>query len=169
VRVIGRLWSRLRLDWEIGLHRLPFFTQKVAVMLLGLLVATLALLGGLATLVGPPGADGPDHLVPGSTPRPPAPARPAPGQVGGRGQAAGGAAAARDGGAGGGQAAGAGGTGAGAPAGAAGRAPAAAPTPRTGAGGAAPPTTTAPATTTGQGGLPPLKEVVSSVVSTLLP
>jgi hypothetical protein len=173
VRVIGRLWSRLRLDWEIGLHRLPFFTQKVAVMLLGVLVATLALLGGLATLVGPPGADGPDRLVPGSTPRPPAPARPAPGQVGGRGEAAGGAAtAASAGGAGGGQAAGAGGTGAGAPAGAAGRAPAAAPTPRAGAGGAAPaapPTTTAPATTTGRGGLPPLKEVVSSVVSTLLP
>jgi hypothetical protein len=100
VRVIGRLCSRLRLDWEIGLHRLPFFTQKVAVMLLGVLVATLALLGGLATLVGPPGTDGPDHLAPGGTPRPPA----------------------------------------------------------------APPITTA-----GQGGLPPLKEVVGSVVSTLLP
>jgi hypothetical protein len=42
---------------------------------------------------------------------------------------------------------------------------------RGGAGGAtpaAPPTTTAP-TTTGQGGLPPLDAVVSSVVSTLLP
>jgi hypothetical protein len=168
VRVIARTWSRLRLDWEVGLHRLPFFTQKAAVMLLGALVATLALLGGLATLVGPPGADGPDQLVPGGNPRPPAPTRPAPGPLGGRGEAAGGAAA-RDGGAGGGQAAGADGTGAAAPAGAAGRAPAAASTPAPGAGGAAPPTTTAPTTTTGQGGLPPLEEVVSSVVSTLLP
>jgi hypothetical protein len=61
VRVIGRLWSRLRLDWEMGLHRLPFFTQKVAVMLLGALVAT----------------------------RPPAPTRPAPGQVGGQATTAG--------------------------------------------------------------------------------
>jgi hypothetical protein len=163
VRVIGRLWSRLRLDWEMGLHRLPFFTQKVVVMLLGVLVATLALLGGLATLVGPPGADGPDHLVPGSTPRPPGPSRPVPGQAGiettGGQRATGGATApaggpARDL--------------AGAPA--AGRAPAAA-TPRPGAGGGtpvAPPTTTTP-TTTGQGGLPPLDAVVSSVVSTLLP
>jgi hypothetical protein len=41
-----------------------------------------------------------------------------------------------------------------------------------GAAPAAPPTTTAPGTTTttdGQGGLPPLEGVVSSVVSTLLP
>jgi len=73
MRVIARTWSRLRLDWEIGLHRLPFFTQKVAVMLLGALVASLALLGGVVSLVGPPGADGPTHLVPGGTGRPPAP------------------------------------------------------------------------------------------------
>jgi hypothetical protein len=86
VRVIARTWSRLRLDWEMGLHRLPFFTQKVAVMLLGALVATLALLGGVASLVGPPGADGPDHLVPGSTGgSPPVTTRPAPGQAGGQG------------------------------------------------------------------------------------
>jgi hypothetical protein len=52
VRVIARTWSRLRLDWEVGLHRLPFFTQKVAVMLLGALVASLALLGGAVSLVG---------------------------------------------------------------------------------------------------------------------
>ena len=40
MRVIARTWSRLRLDWGIGLHRLPFFTQKVAVVLLGALVAS---------------------------------------------------------------------------------------------------------------------------------
>jgi hypothetical protein len=167
VRVIGRLWSRLRLDWEMGLHRLPFFTQKAAVMLLGVLVATLALLGGLATLVDPPGADGPDHLVPGGDPRPPTSTRPAPGQAGGPGEATGGEAVATPaGGAGGGQGAGTAGAGARTPAGAAGRA-AAAPTPGPAAGGgtpAAPPTTTA-----GQGGRPPLEQVVSSVVSTLLP
>jgi hypothetical protein len=172
VRVIAGLWSRLRLDWEMGLHRLPFFTQKAGVMLLGVLVATLALLGGLATLVGPPGADGPDHLVPGGTPRPPASTRPASGQAGGRGEATGGEAAGTPaGGAGGGRGTGAAGAGAAAPAGAAGRAPAA-PTPGPAAGSgtpAAPPTTTAPTTTTGQGGLPPLEQVVSSVVSTLLP
>jgi hypothetical protein len=172
VRVIGRLWSRLRLDWEMGLHRLPFFTQKAAVMLLGVLVATLALLGGLATLVAPPGADGPDQLVPGGgDPRPPASTRPASGQAGGRGQATVGAGATPGGGAEGRRGAGAGAAGAGVPAGAANRAPAP-PTPGPGAGGAtpaAPPTTTAPATTAGQGGLPPLEEVVSSVVSTLLP
>jgi hypothetical protein len=166
VRVIGRLWRRLRLDWEMGLHRLPFFTQKVVVMLLGVLVATLALLGGLATLVGPPGADGPDHLVPGSTPRPPAPSRPVPGQAGGGIETTGGQRAT------GGATAPAGGPArdlAGAPAAGRGRAVA---TPRPGAGGgtpAAPPTTTAPTTTTGQAGLPPLDEVVSSVASTLLP
>jgi hypothetical protein len=161
VRVIARTWSRLRLDWEMGLHRLPFFTQKVAVMLLGALVATLALLGGVASLVGPPGADGPDHLVPGSTGgSPPVTTRPAPGQAGGQGAAAGGATA---------------------PAGDPAKVPAGAPasghTPhgpeapaRAGGGTAAvPPTTTAPTTTTGQGGLPPLGGVVSSVVSTLLP
>jgi hypothetical protein len=40
VRAIVRTWSKLRLDWEVGRHRLPFFTQKVAVVLLGVLVAT---------------------------------------------------------------------------------------------------------------------------------
>jgi len=161
VRVIARTWSRLRLDWEIGLHRLPFFTQKVAVMLLGALVASLALLGGVVSLVGPPGADGPTHLVPGGTGRSPATTRPAPGQGGGQG--AGGAATA--------------------PVGAPAPVPAGAPasghapagpqaTPGVGGGtAAAPPTTAASSTTTttnDQGGLP-LEDVVSSVVSTLLP
>ena len=161
MRVIARTWSRLRLDWEIGLHRLPFFTQKVAVMLLGALVATLALLGGVASLVGPPGADGPDQLVPGGSGRSPATTRPAPGQAGGQG--AGGGAAAPVG------------APAPAPAGtpASGHAPARPQATPGAAGGtpAAPPTTAASTTTTttGQGGLPPLRDVVSSVVSTLLP
>jgi hypothetical protein len=162
VRVIARTWSKLRLDWEMGLHRLPFFTQKVAVMLLGALVATLALLGGVASLVGPPGADGPDHLVPGSTGgSPPVTTRPAPGQAGGQGAAGGGGATAPAG------------DPAQAPAGApaSGHAPAGPKAPAEAGGGtpAAPPTTPAPTTTTDQGGLPPLDEVVSSVVSTLLP
>ena len=160
MRVIARTWSRLRLDWEIGLHRLPFFTQKVAVILLGVLVATLALLGGVVSLVGPPGGDGPTQLVPGSTGHPPVTTRPAPGQADGHG---------------------AGGGGATTPAGGHAPAPAGAPTSRhapagsqatAGAAGgtpAAPPTTTTPTTTAGQGGLPPLGDVVSSVVSTLLP
>jgi hypothetical protein len=161
MRVIARMWSRLRLDWELGLHRLPFFTQKVAVMLLGVLVATLALLGGVVSLVGPPGADGPDHLVPGSTGgSPPVTTRLAPGQAGGQSAAGGGATAPA-------------GDPARVPAGApgSGHAPAGPKAPaRTGGTAAAPPTTTAPTTTTtGQGGLPPLGGVVSSVVSTLLP
>jgi hypothetical protein len=163
VRVIARAWSRLRLDWEVGLHRLPFFTQKVAVMLLGALVATLALLGGVVSLVGPPGADGPDQLVPGDAGGSPATTRPAPGHGGGQG--AGGATAPAP-------------VGAPAPvparrASQPGRGPAG-PEAAPGAGGgapAAPPTTTASTTTTttGQGGLPPLEDVVSSVLSTLLP
>lgn len=166
MRVIARTWSRLRLDWEVGLHRLPFFTQKVAVMLLGALVASLALLGGVVSLVGPPGADGPDQLVPGDAGGSPATTRAAPAHSGGQdagGQGAGGATAPAPVGAP-----------APVPAGRAsppGRAPA---DPRAvpGAGGgtpAAPPSTAATTTTTGQGGLPPLEDVVSSVVSTLLP
>jgi hypothetical protein len=168
VRVIARTWSRLRLDWEIGLHRLPFFTQKVAVVLLGALVASLALLGGVTSLVGPPGADGPDRLVPGDSGGSPATTRAAPAQTGGQG--------AGDGQGAGGGAATPAPVGAPAPvpagASASGRAPAG-PRAAPGAGGgapAAPPTTTASTTTTtGQGGLPPLEDVVSSVVSTLLP
>ena len=158
MRVIARTWSRLRLDWEVGLHRLPFFTQKVAVMLLGALVASLALLGGVVTLVGPPGADGPDQLVPGDTGGSPVTTRPAPTHRGGQG---------------------AGGATAPAPVGAPAPVPAGAPANVCSGMGvlpvgapAAPATTTAATTTTtttGQGGLPPLEEVVSSVVSTLLP
>jgi hypothetical protein len=165
VRVIARTWSRLRLDWEVGLHRLPFFTQKVAVMLLGALVASLALLGGVVTLVGPPGADGPDRLVPGDAGGSPAPTRPAPARGGGRG-------------AGGGQGAGDATAPVGAPvpaparrASPPGRVPAGAEA-APGAGGATPappPTTAVTTTTTGQGGLPPLEDAVSSVLSTLLP
>lgn len=51
---MGRRWEQFKLDWEQGLHRLPFFTQRTAVALLGVLVATLALLGGLATIVRTP-------------------------------------------------------------------------------------------------------------------
>ncbi|MDP9207477.1 MAG: hypothetical protein M3O65_03070, partial [Actinomycetota bacterium] len=55
----------LLLHWQAGLRRLPFFTQRTAVLLLGVLVATLAMLGGVVALVGWPGANGPAHLVPG--------------------------------------------------------------------------------------------------------
>jgi hypothetical protein len=166
VRVIARTWSRLRLDWEVGLHRLPFFTQKVAVMLLGALVASLALLGGAVSLVGPPGAGGPDRLVPGGTGGSPAATRPATGRAGGHG--AGGDATAPVPAPVGAPAP----VPAGAPA--SGRAPAGPHAAPGAAGGtpAAPPTTAASsttATTAGQGGLPPVEDVVSSVVSTLLP
>ena len=49
-----RHWEQFKLDWEAGLRRLPFFTQRTAVALLGVLVATLALLGGLASIVRSP-------------------------------------------------------------------------------------------------------------------
>jgi hypothetical protein len=42
-----QLWRQFRLDWEQGLRRLPFFTQRAVVALLGVLVATLA--GAAAT------------------------------------------------------------------------------------------------------------------------
>jgi len=54
MRSARRLLDELRLDWEAGLHRLPFFTQRTAVVLLGILVATLALLGGLTAIVRTP-------------------------------------------------------------------------------------------------------------------
>lgn len=44
--------DRLRLEWEVGLQRLPFFTQRLAVALLGLLVVSLALVGGMVILWG---------------------------------------------------------------------------------------------------------------------
>jgi hypothetical protein len=67
VRAIRRVWRRLLLDWEAGLRGLPSFTQRTAVLLLSVLVATLAMLGGVVALVGWPGAHGPTRLVPGRT------------------------------------------------------------------------------------------------------
>jgi hypothetical protein len=55
VRTISREWRRLRRRWQAGLRQLPFFTQRTAVLLVGVLVATLALLGGVVALVGWPG------------------------------------------------------------------------------------------------------------------
>jgi hypothetical protein len=55
------------LGWRAGLLRLPFFTQRTAVLLVGVLVAALAMFGGLVALVGLPGANGPTHLVPGES------------------------------------------------------------------------------------------------------
>ena len=65
MRAVRGALRRLRVDWEAGLGRLPFFTQRTAVLLLGVLVATLAMLGGVVALVGWPRAGGPTHLVPG--------------------------------------------------------------------------------------------------------
>jgi hypothetical protein len=186
VRAIRRGWSRLRLDWEIGLHRLPFFTQKTAVMMLAVLVATLALLGGVVSLVGMPGAGGPARLVPGGQAGR-VPARPAPGgadATAGTGSAGGRAGAAGQGRAGRapGQVAarpatGAGGlgtrTGTGAGTGRGPGAERSGGAAGAGAGGppAAPPASTPPTTTTTvpAGPLPPLDEIVGPVVSTLLP
>jgi hypothetical protein len=60
--------DRLPLDWEAGLRRLAFFTQRTAVLLLGVLVATLAMVGGVVALVGWPGANGPAPWCPVSGP-----------------------------------------------------------------------------------------------------
>ncbi|HSO53271.1 MAG TPA: hypothetical protein VL330_11075, partial [Actinomycetes bacterium] len=65
MRTIRGALDGLLLHWQAGLRRLPFFTQRTAVLLLGVLVATLAMLGGVVALVGWPGANGPTHLVPG--------------------------------------------------------------------------------------------------------
>jgi hypothetical protein len=40
----------LKLEWQVGLRRLPFFTQRLAVALLGLLLVSLALVGALTIL-----------------------------------------------------------------------------------------------------------------------
>jgi hypothetical protein len=159
VRALARMWSKLRLDWDIGLHRLPFFTQKTAVLLVGVLVATLALLGGVISLVGPPGSIGPARLDPGGSARKPtATTRPAADRAGGGSGAAGeeptpaGTPTQAPG-----RAAGT----AGAQAGSAGQ---------PGGGGAAAPTTTlGPTTTTGDELLPPVDDLLGTVVSTLLP
>ena len=192
MRTIRGALDGLLLHWQAGLRRLPFFTQRTAVLLLGVLVATLAMLGGVVALVGWPGANGPAHLVPGEragqapASRPEPGDGPAPGSSGAgvrSGADAGGATAAPPspadaarsapaGGVGAGRAAtgtsgttgaqGSGATGSGAQ-GSGGAAGA-------GAGGppAAPPTTSPPATTP-QGPLDPVDELLGPVVSTLLP
>jgi hypothetical protein len=48
----SRLLDTFRLEWQIGLQRLPFFTQRLAVALLGLLVVSVALVGVMAVLWG---------------------------------------------------------------------------------------------------------------------
>ena len=45
--------DRWRPDWEAALRALPYFIQRLAVVLAGLVVAVLALLGGLAVLIRP--------------------------------------------------------------------------------------------------------------------
>ena len=185
MRVIRRAWRRLELGCAAGLRRLPFFTQRTAVLLVGVLVAALAMLGGVVALVGWPGASGPAHLVPGERAGQRLESRPGPGtaapggpETGDRsGADAGGAAAASPSSVGaarsapaagraarvtqppGDRAAGARGSG-----GAAGA----------GAGGppAAPPTTSPSATTTTTvppGPLDPVDDLLGPVVSTLLP
>jgi len=164
VRALARTWSKLRLDWDIGLHRLPFFTQKTAVLLVGVLVSTLALLGGVISLVGPPGSIGPARLDPGGSARKPtATTRPAADRAGGGAGAAGeepAPAGTPTRAQAPGRAAGA----AGAQAGSAGQ---------PGGGGAAAPTTTlgptTTTTTTGDELLPPVDDLLGTVVSTLLP
>jgi len=46
----SRSWDRLKLDWEIGLHRLPAFTQRAAVLLLGVVIAAFVLIGLLVSV-----------------------------------------------------------------------------------------------------------------------
>ena len=196
MRAIRRALHRLPLYWEAGLRRLPFFTQRTAVLLLGVLVAALAMVGGVVALVGWPGANGPAHLVPGERAglapesRPEPGDRPAPGSSGAgarSGADAGGATAASPSPANqpgdtttGGQGSrgtasgtqGSRGTASGAQgsggtaSGAQGSGGAAG----AGAGGppAAPPTTSPP-TTAPQGPLDPVDELLGPVVSTLLP
>ena len=193
MRTIRGALDGLLLHWQAGLRRLPFFTQRTAVLLLGVLVATLAMLGGVVALVGWPGANGPAHLVPGEragqapASRPEPGDGPAPGSSGAgvrSGADAGGATAAPPSPADAARSAPTGGVGAdraatrtsgtteaqgsGATAtGAQGSGGAAG----AGAGGppAAPPTTSPPATTTPQGPLDPVDELLGPVVSTLLP
>jgi hypothetical protein len=176
------------LGWRAGLLRLPFFTQRTAVLLVGVLVAALAMFGGLVALVGLPGANGPTHLVPGESAGQLPESRPGPGtaapggpEAGARsGADAGGAAAASPSPVGADRPA-ASGAGAdrvdhgqqqppGGAAGARGSGGAAG----AGAGGppAAPPTNPASSTTTTTvppGALDPVQELLGPVVSTLVP
>jgi hypothetical protein len=197
VRTIRGALDRLLLHWEAELRRLPFFTQRTAVVLLGVLVATLAMLGGVVALVGWPGAAGPTHLVPGERAgqapesRPEPGDRPAPGPLGAgvrSGADAGGATAAspspadqaggtRSGGTisqpEGSRKAASGAQGSGGAAGAgAGGPPAAPPTTSpvaTSRPRTSPPATSLPTTTTPPGPLDPVDELLGPVVSTLLP
>jgi hypothetical protein len=52
--VASGVWDMLKLEWQVGLRRLPFFTQRLAVALLGLLLVSLALVGALAVVWGGP-------------------------------------------------------------------------------------------------------------------
>jgi hypothetical protein len=193
VRTIRRALDRLPLYWEAGLRRLPFFTQRTAVLLLGVLVAALAMVGGVVALVGWPGANGPAHLVPGEragqapVSRPAPGGGPAPGSSGAgvrSGADAGGATAAPPSPADAARSAPTGGVGADrAATGTSGttraQAPGATGSGAQGSGGAAgagaggppaaPPTTSPPTTTTPQGPLDPVDELLGPVISTLLP
>jgi hypothetical protein len=177
------------LGWRAGLLRLPFFTQRTAVLLVGVLVAALAMFGGLVALVGLPGANGPTHLVPGESAGQLPESRPGPGtaapggpEAGARsGADAGGAAAASPSPVGADRPAA---SGAGAdrvdhgqqqpPGGAAGARGSGGGAAGAGAGGppAAPPTNPASSTTTTTvppGALDPVQELLGPVVSTLVP
>jgi hypothetical protein len=189
VRAIRRAWRGLELGWRAGLRRLPFFTQRTAVLLVGVLVAALAMLGGVVALVGWPGANGPAHLVPGERAgqRPesrPGPGTAAPGgpETGDRsGADAGGAAAASPSPVGSARSAPAAGADAGRaargtqpPGGTAAGAQGSGGAAGAGAGGppAAPPTTPPSVTTTTTvppGPLDPVDDLLGPVVSTLLP
>jgi hypothetical protein len=169
---IRRVCGQFGRDWEAGLRRLPFFTQRTAVLLLG----------GVVALVGRPGANGPTHLVPGEQAGRAPVSRPGPGdaaapgartpEAGDRsGADAGGAAAASPAPADtappgtdeaanreqepGSAAAGARGSGGAAGAGAGGPSPA--------------PPTTSPPTTTPPGPLDPVDDLLGPMVSTLVP
>jgi hypothetical protein len=177
VRTVRGAWGRLLLHWEAGLRRLPFFTQRTAVLLLGVLVATLAMLGGVVALVGWPGAGGgPAHLVPGERAGLAPESRPEPGDGPAPGSSGAGARSGAD--AGGATAASpspkdaARSTGAGAqePGGAASGAQGSGGAAGAGAGGppAAPPTTSPP-TTTPPGPLDPVDGLLDPVLSTLVP
>ena len=172
MRAVRRIWRRLELGWRASLRRLPFFTQRTAVLLVGVLVVSLAMLGGVIALVGWPGANGPTHLVPGEQAgrrpesRPgPGPAAPGGPEAGDRsGADAGGAAAASPSPARGTQPPGGSAAGARGSGGAAGAGGGGAPAP--------PPTTPPPSTTTTTippGPLDPVDDLLGPVVSTLLP
>ena len=188
MRAVRRAWRRMELGWRASLRRLPFFTQRTAVLLVGVLVASLAMLGGVVALVGWPGANGPTHLVPGERAVQLPESRPGPGAAAPGGPEAGdrsgadadGAAAASPSPAGAARNGPAGGAGAG-PA-ARGTHPGGSATGARGSGGAAgagaggppaaPPTTPAASTTTTTvppGPLDPVDDLLGPVVSTLLP